>query len=124
MINLMIMPRSYRSCCQCRYGYHDSNEWLYVLINIICVDTKKIVGMITLEDVIEELIQEEILDEDDLAHVYDEKAAQAIAEAKKYHRGLNVRSPNRHRSEKAPLIRAPYSGSPSVKIDINTKGIQ
>jgi hypothetical protein len=50
--------------------------------------TKETIGIVTLEDIIEELIQEEILDEEDLAEEYAAKARKVLHQAKMYRRGL------------------------------------
>jgi hypothetical protein len=50
--------------------------------------TKEVLGIITLEDIIEELIQEEILDENDLADEYAKRAIELMEQARKLSRGL------------------------------------
>lgn len=54
---------------------------------VIDPKTKKCLGVVTLEDVIEELIQEEILDEEDLAEYYQAKAQKMMAQALRFSKG-------------------------------------
>eukprot|EP01118_Nematostelium_gracile_P013181 TRINITY_DN4951_c0_g1_i1.p1 TRINITY_DN4951_c0_g1~~TRINITY_DN4951_c0_g1_i1.p1 ORF type:complete len:478 (-),score=117.32 TRINITY_DN4951_c0_g1_i1:11-1378(-) len=65
----------------------------------------EVVGIITLEDIIEELIQEEIYDEEDLAEQYELAAKEALSKFKMYRRGLSFskNSPSLYRTEEEAL---------------------
>jgi len=76
-----------------------SNTSLYDLLNqfqtgkshmasVYDPQNNSIIGIVTLEDIIEELIQEEIYDEDDLAEIHQERARQVLKEAKMFRRGI------------------------------------
>jgi hypothetical protein len=53
-------------------------------------DTKEVVGIVTLEDIIEELIQEEIMDEADLAYEYTKKAEKLMKQAEALRKGISL----------------------------------
>jgi len=57
-------------------------------------ESEKVIGIVTLEDIIEELIQEEILDEQDLAEEYRERMKKIKNEANKYSKGLALSDEN------------------------------
>jgi len=77
-----------------------ANKDLYEMLNlfqtgrshmaaVVEESTKETIGIVTLEDIIEELIQEEILDEDDLGEQYMAQAKKALQQARKFNKGLS-----------------------------------
>jgi len=92
----------------------EGNKDLYEMLNlfqtgrshmagVIDESTKETIGIVTLEDIIEELIQEEILDEDDLADQYMTQAKKALQQARKFNKGLSF-IPKKRRKDLESLL--------------------
>jgi len=78
--------------------------------------TLRMVGIVTLEDVIEELIQEEILDEDDLAQFYRIKASEMQRSADRFQKLSQSKEKLSWEGEghpRTPRGRRLFSGSPT-----------
>jgi hypothetical protein len=60
------------------------------MATVCSVETDEVIGIVTLEDIIEELIQEEIMDEADLAYEYTKKAELLMKQAEILRRGISL----------------------------------
>lgn len=83
---------------------------------VYSVETNEATGIVTLEDIIEELIQEEIMDEADLAYEYTKKAEKLMKQAEMLRKGISLdKVKRRERKSRVSHHKSNSTGGPGVK---------